>query len=301
MPYLAKLSSDQIIQHVEQSHTLWGGKKTIDDRVKLILKRAQDYNSFHYMSGVVDNQGNLNASLKRYYYPVMLMGRKYNCLGLGAVFTDPQFRKQGMAKQMIEATIVDAQADIMMLYSDIGTEYYSKFGFQKLSTENWSLNIEKEIDNANSFKEIEKNDMDYILKWQKINFKDASIYHLRDERTRPLFLDLNGVAEEIVIYKNNTKIGYAAISFNENSKTCWLEDFLYNDDEKVYFCQQIMGLAKSKGAIKLSGWYSSSLPFGDVEREERKNAITMVKFLNKAINQRDIELHSAHFQSIDHY
>ena len=51
--------------------------------------------------------------------------------GVASVHTAPEYRKQGMAGHMLGRLqeVMDADAEFSVLYSDIGTEYYGKFGW----------------------------------------------------------------------------------------------------------------------------------------------------------------------------
>lgn len=57
--------------------------------------------------------------------------RPVRAYGVGGVHTAPEYRKQGMAGHMLRLLqeAMDADGEFSVLYSDIGTEYYGKFGW----------------------------------------------------------------------------------------------------------------------------------------------------------------------------
>ncbi|KAL2105090.1 hypothetical protein VUR80DRAFT_9005 [Thermomyces stellatus] len=57
--------------------------------------------------------------------------RLVKAYGVGSVHTAPEYRKQGMAGHMLGRLqeVMDTDGEFSVLYSDIGTEYYGKFGW----------------------------------------------------------------------------------------------------------------------------------------------------------------------------
>jgi len=81
---------------------------------------------------LLDDRGDLLASLKRYRYDVRLDGRDGWMCGLGAVFTPPDRRGHGYAGQLIEHVLDQERRDgalMAMLFSEIGATFYERLGF----------------------------------------------------------------------------------------------------------------------------------------------------------------------------
>jgi len=77
------------------------------------------------------------ASAKTYALRGSLDGREIEITGIGAVFTQPAHRGRGHARALIEALIrraADAGADLALLFSEIGTDYYARIGFSVVPT-----------------------------------------------------------------------------------------------------------------------------------------------------------------------
>jgi len=77
------------------------------------------------------------ASAKEYVFPAVLDSRAVRIVGIGAVFTQPAHRGQGHAHDLIERLIARAKrngADLAVLFSEIGGDYYARLGFRTIPT-----------------------------------------------------------------------------------------------------------------------------------------------------------------------
>ena len=87
------------------------------------------------------------ASAKRYLFDARIAGAPGRVLGIGAVFTPPELRGRGAARQLIEEMMAAAAADGFshaLLFSEIGPTYYEKLGFAAVPRRNYALTtIEK--------------------------------------------------------------------------------------------------------------------------------------------------------------
>jgi len=83
----------------------------------------------------------LVASMKR-YERTFLAGAKLKALGIGAVFTPPEYRGRGYASHLI-GSVLDAGRkdgfDIAYLFSDIHPAFYAALGFVEISSRSISL------------------------------------------------------------------------------------------------------------------------------------------------------------------
>ena len=81
---------------------------------------------------LVNGEGALLATAKRYRFDVRVNGRSGWMCGLGAVFTPPERRGQGHAAALIEQLLAKEKADgalLAALFSEIGPAYYERLGF----------------------------------------------------------------------------------------------------------------------------------------------------------------------------
>ena len=93
---------------------------------------------------LVDSQGRVLTSAKRYGLTVVLDGRPIKAVGIGAVFTPEPERGQGHAARIIERLVADASSDgaeLALLFSEIGTAYYRRLGFSPIAQHELSLRV----------------------------------------------------------------------------------------------------------------------------------------------------------------
>jgi predicted N-acetyltransferase YhbS len=84
------------------------------------------------------------ASTKVYTLDAVLDGVPMKVAGLGAVFTSPASRKRGAAKELIDHVLARATADgadLALLFSEIGPDYYAKLGFTVIPTTDQQLRV----------------------------------------------------------------------------------------------------------------------------------------------------------------
>ena len=137
MARLALAERNQVDAITRESYTLWGGGLTYEDyrglwdevgRCTWARKHAR-----YYVWEDVD--GRVLSSMKVYRPRLQVMGAEGRCSVFGAIFTPRSRRRHGHAGNMMRAALADLRrrGDIAaMLFSDIGTSYYSAFGFQAL-------------------------------------------------------------------------------------------------------------------------------------------------------------------------
>jgi predicted N-acetyltransferase YhbS len=81
--------------------------------------------------------GEVLASAKVFTFDATLDGVPIRVVGLGAVFTQPAHRSRGAARDLIERLLENAVADgadLALLFSEIGPEYYARLGFEPIAT-----------------------------------------------------------------------------------------------------------------------------------------------------------------------
>jgi predicted N-acetyltransferase YhbS len=84
------------------------------------------------------------ASAKLYRFDAMLDRRPIQVAGLGAVFTSPDSRGRGAARELLERLLERAAADgagVALLFSEIGADYYARLGFVAIPMNDLKLRI----------------------------------------------------------------------------------------------------------------------------------------------------------------
>lgn len=120
-----------------ESHVLWGGGLTPTAYRQLWDEVASTTwarkHARFYVWRAAD--GRILSSMKVYRPRLRLMDREGRCSVLGAIYTPRAIRRSGHATDMVCAVLeeVVGREDLAaMLFSDIGTHYYAKFGFRTL-------------------------------------------------------------------------------------------------------------------------------------------------------------------------
>jgi predicted N-acetyltransferase YhbS len=123
-----------------ESHALWGSGLSLADYVGLWQELSDtDWGRRH--SGMyvwVDDRGSLLSSVKLYQPRLRVDGRMLGVTVVGALFTPTAERGRGYASELLEAVFSKARERgdrLVLLFSDIGTDYYASRGFVTLPAE----------------------------------------------------------------------------------------------------------------------------------------------------------------------
>jgi predicted N-acetyltransferase YhbS len=84
------------------------------------------------------------ASAKQYTFDATLDAEPIRVVGLGAVFTQSAHRGRGMARDLIERLLERATAegaDLALLFSEIGADYYCRLGFTTVDMSDLTLRV----------------------------------------------------------------------------------------------------------------------------------------------------------------
>jgi GNAT superfamily N-acetyltransferase len=93
------------------------------------------------------DRGDVQASAKLYTFDATLDGRLIRVAGIGAVFTQPSHRKRGAARELLERLLARVsadgadKADVALLFSEIGPEYYARLGFSAIATSEQRIRV----------------------------------------------------------------------------------------------------------------------------------------------------------------
>lgn len=110
-------------------------------------QRATPWGRAHLSRVALVDRGDVHASAKLYAFDATLDGRSMRVAGIGAVFTQPAHRRRGAAKELLERLLDRAskdgahKADIALLFSEIGPEYYARLGFVPIVTSEQQLRV----------------------------------------------------------------------------------------------------------------------------------------------------------------
>jgi GNAT superfamily N-acetyltransferase len=94
----------------------------------------------------VDGNGRLLATAKQYRLDVRVGGREGWMSGIGAVFTPTESRGRGYASALVEELVVRAGQEgalLAGLFSEIGTEFYARLGFTRVSLDEVTITVDR--------------------------------------------------------------------------------------------------------------------------------------------------------------
>ena len=119
------------------THALWGEGSLLATRQRVFHEFCRHLGPDYLdMTGLIASTGEVQVSLKRYAFRFgPSRAGALRLLGIGAVFTQPKFRRQGLAAQLLNTVLADAKQrgfDAAILYSDIEPAYYEALGFRRL-------------------------------------------------------------------------------------------------------------------------------------------------------------------------
>ena len=93
---------------------------------------------------MLDDDGQLLASAKRYRFDARLDGSEVRMAGLGAVFTPPDLRGRGYASELVERLLEQERREgvaMASLFSEIGEAFYRRLGFRLVPMEEVTLDV----------------------------------------------------------------------------------------------------------------------------------------------------------------
>ena len=82
---------------------------------------------------LVGADGRWVSTAKRYDLKVRAGGREVPAIGIGALFTRPDARRRGAAGELLRTLMAQGEAEgarLALLFSEIGTRYYERYGFR---------------------------------------------------------------------------------------------------------------------------------------------------------------------------
>lgn len=304
MQYIPTLEETLILQHAAQTHSLWGAGTSLEERSRKLLERLSRVGPQAFtMSGFTNGKSELACSLKRYYFELSVGGKLAKCVGLGAIFTHPAFRKKGLAADLIQRTLLDSQANsgcqYALLFSDIGERYYEKFGFRAAPAWDWAAKIENlPTDPGLAARKATSKDIPALLELFNICTSASSTKCARSLSSWPFFRELARVGEDLILSREGRDIGLLSITPNTEKGHLWVEEWFAPASEELAVWATLRQIALAFGFQKAAGWgyphYRRNEFFG---RKPRDQAIPMVATL--AGSEPDLKL--AFFGSPDHF
>jgi GNAT superfamily N-acetyltransferase len=135
-------------QILDLTHAIWGEglNRTAYAQWNAAQLRTRWGREHLQRFALIDDQGRVLATAKRYRFEARLDGRTGNVAGIAAVFTPPDRRGRGHATSLIEELIAQEQragAMAAVLFSEIGAAFYERLGFLAVPLDEVTVNVER--------------------------------------------------------------------------------------------------------------------------------------------------------------
>lgn len=131
---LVSAEGEALRQILDETHEIWadGLNRSAYGRYNLTQLRTPWGACNLHRLALLDDQGRVLSSAKRYDLRARLDGREIDMVGIGAVFTPPAMRGRGHAREIVERIMTAAArdgAELALLFSEIDPAYYAAMGF----------------------------------------------------------------------------------------------------------------------------------------------------------------------------
>jgi predicted acetyltransferase len=129
----------------KESHDIWSGGMALADRISYMSRQSSHpWARKHIKRYMLYKNGKRASSCKVFKLSFAFRNQSIDLYGLGGIYTAHEFREQGLAgkliKEMIDIAKRDEQSGIL-LFSDIGTDYYERLGFQAFGGNNFEIDL----------------------------------------------------------------------------------------------------------------------------------------------------------------
>lgn len=297
---------------MQQSHGHWGKGFSVDARYEMLQFRL-DHSApgFFGMSGLVDSNDRLVASLKRYYSRIRVGDRVVLSVGLGAIYTEDSQRKAGWAAQLIQQVLDESRdqmnCELAYLFSDIGTEYYGRFGFQRAPGWTESVSVADVPVGAAAgpklgLRSTNFKDLLFLLSAYETHTSKFRLRFERDIHTWGFFREINQVGQDHIITCDGVDVGVVSMTpVSTTEGYLGVDEWLLTDTKyEADLLTFLANWARGHGLSKVRGWYLPSAAQIHKQREERPREIPMIASLGATLQVTTQDLSQAYFSGVDH-
>ena len=238
---------------------------------------------------LVDEQGTLLATAKRYRHDIRLDGRDGWMCGFGAVFTPPDQRGKGYAAQLLERLMEQEQRDGAMLaslFSEIGAPFYERLGFRTVPLDEVTVTLKRNdgtpamLVRAGEERDLPNLAAMHTARTQGVRFalrRDSGQIHYALAKKRLLAgLGPSGLrqVEFFVAEEGVSAVAYAVLSQNANGWT--LEEAGDRDPAGARLgalLQVLVAREPSRGMPLIRAWWPRAFPVPpQVELKDRSDS-----------------------------
>ena len=309
MARLVLATRAQIDRITRETHALWGGGLSYEDYRDLWEELGSSVWAARWARYYVweGEDGQILSSLKLYRPQLRVGTRVGRCAVLGAVFTPSRLRRRGYAAETVQAVLEESEQaeDIgALLFSDIGTAYYARFGFRALPAREQVGRLPPGAALLSSdlrFRSVGPEDLPFLASAHAVSSAARSVAIVRDAehwkflwtRSRSFFARTSARATQHdwrVVQRGDALAGYviAVVAGTE-----WnLREVGSADGDPRTMTEILLhagALAYRAGARRVYGWLPAELQAAlepwRLSSVPRRRALPMLKLRNRALDQ----------------
>lgn len=303
LKWVSKFSDEQIRQVQAQSQSIWGDGLELEARIQNLFQLLNFKNGeYLHFAGLVNESNEIVCSCKMYTLFLKCGSQILKTHGFGAVFTPEQYRKKGYAGQMIKTALDEAKQkgyQASLLFSDIGTSYYQKFGYKELPSfaseiavddiMDSEIELSTSVDRTRGIEILDKSWPELTLEYHYT----ADTYELYRMRNSPQGLDL-------VLWHGERQVGFVHVAVHD--KGLYLKEFALLDAHYwMAVWSFVKNYARSMKKSKVIGWWPAPIELPGTTRKYRGGSPAMVTSLSPDFDLSAVDLSQAHVGPLGYF
>lgn len=304
MRYVPFLDDMQMFSCQQMTQKLWSDGRCLEDRYARLKALPKTHIS---MAGLVEHNGDVLCSLKRYLFKLRLQQKPLAVLGLGAIFTMEAHRNQRLATKLINIVLNEAKkagARAALLFSDIGSTYYERFGFRALDALDISIDVSA-ISMSSSLLQVraaQRYDVDMLINFFHNSFATNSCHNFRHREDWLFFRTLNGPVNDMIINDGSQDVGYVTFSTDTASRSLQLHEFFLAQEYHADLLAHLGAIAQTHGLQIIRGFKPyQTLTHPSVFMNARKDVLPMIRALDDNLSIASMPKEHFWFGSLDSF
>ena len=211
-----------------------------------------------------DAAGQVVASCKVYDLAMRLDGGVVRTIGIGAVFTLPEFRRQGHAEAMLRAIMgLHAERGFVLatLFSDIGAAYYEKLGFRTLPSREATARTERlpYSRRVTAFRRAETSDFARLLAMHHTLASDHGFAYHRDTDQMAFLVTWKRIPDLWLFELGGKPAGYL-IGKPKDTLYRVFDGGPTDPEDWPHWLAGLRGVAEAHDATSVDGWLPDRHP-----------------------------------------
>lgn len=263
-------------------HDSWPHAPDVRNHVRARLQSAQHQYAAWY---IMRQQNRIASSLGAYPFSFRLHGRPIKAACIGAVHTHPDFRRQGLAAnlmQQVEDQLSRTGVEALLLYSDIQPAYYEALGFCKIPLKHAKIDLTHEPATAKQQLNWDPSALEQLMPLYQAFQESFSLSVERSQTHWLWLLRRNPDAKlELLLDQHRKPCGYQIVAHFEGNPTlidwCWLgksEELLNRAFSR---CLDL------KEGEQVEAWLPGDHEIKSIEAKNPETCIPMLKLLDKSL------------------